>query len=95
MPDTVVKYRKEQKEWYVYAFRFLIANGLRRGECAGIRQEDIENGVLTIRRSINRFGDVTDGKTENAQRRIGLSDIAVRVVEQQRRMKREAGIVSP
>lgn len=93
--DTVIKYRKPRPEWYVHAFRFIIVNGLRRGECAGIREEDICAGVLTIQRSINRLGEITDGKTENAQRRIGLSEISTQIVEQQKRMKRDAGIISP
>lgn len=93
--DTVIKYGKHRPEWYVHAFRFIIVNGLRRGECAGIREEDISAGVLTINRSINRLGEITDGKTENAQRRIGLSEISTQIIEQQKRMKRDAGIISP
>lgn len=93
--DTVVKRGKTRPEWYVHAYRMIVINGLRRGECAGIREEDIENGVLSIRRSINKFGEITEGKTINAQRRIGLSAISITIIEQQRRMKREAGIVSP
>lgn len=93
--DTVIKHGKPRPEWYVHAYRMIVINGLRRGECAGIREEDIDDGVLTIRRSINRFGEITDGKTVNAHRRIGLSSISIAIVEQQRRMKREAGIVSP
>ena len=68
-PDTVFsshRHRKPQPEWYVHAFRFIIVNGLRRGECAGIREEDIHAGVLTIQRSINRLGEITDGKTQIA-----------------------------
>ena len=93
--DTVVKRHKTGPEWFVHAYRFIIINGLRRGECAGIHEEDIEDGVLTLRRSINSFEEITEGKNENAQRRIGLSNIAITIVEQQRRMKREAGIISP
>lgn len=93
--DTVTKWRKQIPEWWVHAYRFIIVNGLRRGECAGIRDEDVQDGVLTIRRSINSLGEITEGKTENAQRRIGLPAIAVQIIEQQRRMKRDAGVVSP
>lgn len=93
--DTVVKWRKTKPEWYVHAYRFIIVNGLRRGECAGIRIDDIQDGVLTIRRSINHLAESTCGKTENAQRRIGLSSIALDIIEAQKKMKRDAGIVSP
>lgn len=93
--DTVVKRGKTIPEWYIHAFRFIIVNGLRRGECAGLRTEDVSDTIITIRRSINLRGEITEGKTVNAQRRIGLSSISASILQDQIRMKKAAGIVSP
>lgn len=93
--DTVIKRGHEGHEWWIHAFRFILACGLRRGECAGIMETDIEENVLVIRRSINPAGEVTEGKTVNAQRRIALSSLAMQIIEDQRAQKRASHIVSP
>lgn len=82
-------------EWYANAYRFIVVNGLRRGEASGIREEDIVGDVLLIRRSINRLQKETGGKNENAPRRIGLSEISLDIIDRQRAQKRMAGYVTP
>lgn len=93
--DTITRYGKPVPCFYIHAWRFLVATGLRRGEMCGIKQADIVDGVLHIRRSVNRKGNVTAGKTENAQRVFPLSNLALRVLDDQRAMLKECGIISP
>lgn len=52
----------------------MVLLGLRRGECCGIKREDIDGDILHIRRSINGFSEVTQGKTKSAKRDIYLPD---------------------
>lgn len=82
--------------WYIHYVRFLLLTGLRPGEALGIRfAEDIANGTLLIRRSINNEGELTDGKNDNAIRQQYLSATARQVILDQRQMLKAAGIVSP
>ena len=94
--DTVVKYNWVRQCFYIYAWRLMILTGLRRGELAGLQWEDLEDGsVLHVRRAINRLGEITDGKTENAQRYVALSHRAVKAIDDQRAMLKREGIISP
>ena len=79
---------------YIYAFRFLVATGLRRGELCGLRNEDVNGNVLTIRRSVNSLNEITTGKNRNARRTIELTPTAMRVLEDQRKMLRRNGLIS-
>ena len=69
-------------DWYINVFRFGVVTGLRTGEILGIRVEDIRNGVLYIRRSINVRNEITDGKTDNARRQIYLNKIARSIIDE-------------
>lgn len=53
-------------------FRVYVLSGFRPGEALGLKKEDInlKNHTITISRSINFYGEITAGKTENAQRTI-------------------------
>ncbi len=81
--------RKLRFEPYVYAFRFEVVTGLRPGEILGLQWEDVHGDYLDIRRSINRNGEVTQGKNENALRRVYLSEQAAVLLEQQRALTAE------
>ena len=63
-------------DWYINIFRFGCVTGLRTGEILGIKTTDIENDVLTIRRSINNRNEITTGKNKNARRQIFLNSYA-------------------
>lgn len=89
------RYGRQVEAHYIYAWRFLVATGLRRGELAGLRVEDIDGRILTIRRSINADGEITEGKNKNARRTIELTDTAMRVLDDQRSMLRRKGLISP
>ena len=69
-------------DWYINVFRFGCVTGLRTGEILGIRTEDIENGILYVRRSINVRNEITTGKTDNARRMIYLNKIARSIIDQ-------------
>ncbi len=93
--DTITVRNKAHKAFYIHAWRLIVILGLRRGELAGIKCSDIdENNVLHIRRSINRLGEITDGKTENAQRDILLPPHALKVIEDQQEMLKSIGIAT-
>lgn len=93
--DTIILRNEEVQDWYIHAYRFIVLTGLRRGELAGIQEEDIQDNVLTIRRSIDKWQKVTAGKTKKAQRRIGLGALSLEVLRLQHEQKKKAGILSP
>jgi integrase len=93
--DSVVLRGKEVKSFYIHAWRFIVVTGLRRGEMAGIRKEDIAGNLLTLRRSVNSLQEVTPGKTKNARRQMVLPAVALRILDEQRAALKSRGIVSP
>lgn len=70
------------EDWYINIFRFGCVTGLRTGEILGIKTTDIQNGVLTISRSINNRNEITDCKNDNARRQIYLNTIARRIINE-------------
>lgn len=93
--DQILKSGRYVRAHYIYAWRFLVVTGLRRGELVGLRREDIKGASLTIQRSINSHLEETYGKNDNARRTIVLSPIAQNILADQRRHLMESGIVSP
>lgn len=87
--DQTFKNKKLRFEPYVYAFRFEVVTGLRPGELVGLQWEDLGVDYLDIKRSINRNGETTLGKNENAVRRVYLSDQAIELLELQRSLTGE------
>lgn len=92
--DTISHYNRQYDCFYIHAWRFIVLLGLRRGELAGIKHEDIKDGILHIRRSINSLGEITKGKTENANRTILLPDTALKVLQDQAAMLKKYGIAT-
>lgn len=82
----------QKKCFYIYAFRFLILTGLRRGELCGLKKSDINGDTLTISRSINTYGEVTHGKTDNARRSFVLTPSMLQVLEDQRKYHESIGL---
>lgn len=93
--DSITHYNKPQECFYIYAFRLIVILGLRRGELCGLRSADLKKNILHIQRSINSINEITTGKNENANRYIALPQRAQRVLEDQKRMLKRYGIVSP
>ena len=69
--------------WYERALMLEVLTGLRPGEVLGLKRADYKNGVLTIRRSLNDRGEVTQGKNKNAQRVINCPDEVRDLISQQ------------
>ena len=82
--STIKKSGRIVTAHYIHAWRFLVLTGLRRGELCGLRNEDITDTSVTIRRSINAMGEETHGKNDNARRTFALSPLAKRVLADQR-----------
>lgn len=94
--DTVLDcYKREQPAFYIHAWRFLLVTGLRRGELCGLKNADIENNILHVKRSVNRFDEVTSGKTEAANRFMVLPQQAIKILADQSKMLKEHGVISP
>jgi len=64
-----------EKNYYAL-FLCGLHTGMRSGEICGLKWEDVDGAgkFVEVRRSINRFGDVSTVKTKNGRRRIDLSD---------------------
>lgn len=92
---TYIKYGKPHTAHYIHAWRFMVATGLRRGELCGLRNDDISGNILSIHRSINNENEITCGKNRNARRTIELTQTAMRILDDQRAMLRQIGIISP
>lgn len=81
---------------YINAWRFQVLTGLRPGEVYALMQDDITpDGMITVRRSVNVRGIVTDGKNRNARRTFLLSEAARDVLREQAEYLRRRGIITP
>lgn len=81
--DTTCLKDVETKEIYVNAFRFETATGLRPGEVIGLEKSDIKGDTVCLRRSINRDGEETNGKNDNARRNFVLTPLALDILKNQ------------
>ena len=82
-PDDIARlFDGPANDWYINIFRFALVTGLRTGEVLGIQSGDIKNNVLTINRAINCRNQITEGKNQNARRRIYLNKIARRIISE-------------
>lgn len=92
--DTEVSRGVERPCFYIHAFRLLVLTGMRRGELCGLTWKDYKDNALIVRQAINRHQEITEGKTENAQRRIPLTERSVAVLDEQLAMLKRNGIKS-
>lgn len=93
--DTINHWGRCEHSFFIHAWRFIVLTGLRRGELCGLRNEDIVDGVVTIRRSVNAQQEITAGKNDNARRTFLLSDAAKFELQEQKKMLNALGILSP
>lgn len=83
---------------FVRAYRFQVAAGLRPGELIGLCWRDIvgyqgaatnwqqlSGSLITIRRSVNIYGEVTKGKNQNARRSFVMFPLLAQILEEQHR----------
>lgn len=88
-------YGKPVKDWYVYAYRFAVATGLRPGEVCALEWRNVaENGILTVEASYNSQLEMTNGKNENAHRTIAMNAEAKHAITDQKEMLKSVGIIS-
>lgn len=100
--DLVILFSKDRTthryqeifDHYIYVYRFMTLTGLRPGEAIGLKYSDIKNEVVTIKRSINYYGEETQGKNKSARRPFKLSDMAKEVLKQQDNYLKSLGIKS-
>ena len=69
--------------WYLNAYKMFVLTGIRLGELIALTKKDCNNGTISIVKSINRFGELTKGKTRNAKRNFLLLAAADAVVQEQ------------
>jgi len=94
-PDDIRKMWQDNNSVYINLFRIAVLTGLRPGELVGLKWSDINDSRLHVQRSINNKGKITPGKNENATRTIWLGKYELDVLEDQRKLLKKRGIISP
>jgi integrase len=92
--DYINHFGKQEQSHYIYAWRLMALTGLRRGELCGLQNDDIKDGVLYVRRAINKENEITNGKTKNAIRYMVLPDMAKELIAKQKKLLIKKGIIS-
>lgn len=93
--DETLHYGKPIKDIYIHAYRFQVLTGLRPGELFGLRWDDIRGDLVSVRRSLNEFGEITRGKNDNALRTFELPAQAVAELQAQKTMLADLKLISP
>lgn len=81
--DTTILRGERCFDRYIYAYRFAVATGLRPGELRALTRKNLKGYTLYIDGSINIFNELTQGKNENANRTVYLSQMAYDIIHQQ------------
>lgn len=92
--DTYERYGKRELCPFIHLYRFYALTGARVGEMLPRFKNDVKDGVLTITSAINFKDELTRGKNENARRTITLGELALNVLDDQRKMEQQLGITS-
>lgn len=79
-PADIARLFEPSDLWFHPAFCVMLLCGLRPGECLGLQESDIKNGVLYINRAINDERQITEGKNKNARRVIPLPPLARQII---------------
>lgn len=93
--DVTTWHCKERTDWFIHAYRFAVYTGLRPGELLGLERQDVNGPKVTVRRSCNVRGEVTQGKNSNARRTIQIPPQAEAELAAQAEMLKKGGIISP
>lgn len=95
-PDDVKLFlNDESDEWWFYCWQLQLVTGLRPGEALGLQLNDVRDGLITVRRSINSKNEITQGKNKNAVRTIVQSDLATSIIDNQIKRLSANGIDLP
>lgn len=73
--DDARRLLEESDLWYHPLFCFLLLTGMRPGEALGLQVDDVKGSIVTIKRSVNAYGQITEGKNENARRVIPIGNM--------------------
>ncbi len=78
----------------ILLFRTYVLSGFRPGEALGLQKQDISfaDKTITLGRSVNFYGEITKGKTDNARRTICMAPQLESVIRSQ--LLRTEGIKS-
>lgn len=87
--DTTAYKGRAVRDDFINAYRFQVLTGLRPGELIGLRWADIHGQTVNVARSINIDGEETQGKNQNAARSFVMSEMARRVLDDQRQQTGE------
>jgi len=94
--STTIWRGKRIEDKFIHAYRFELLTGMRPGELIGLHKDgDINNDRVSINRSINIHGEITEGKNDNAIRTYTLDRHALRVLDDQMQMLVQLGWISP
>lgn len=74
--DTTILYGKRQFDSFVHAYRYEVLTGIRPGELIGLQHKNIKGSKIELRRSVNRYNEITEGKNQNAIRNYVMSEMA-------------------
>lgn len=85
----------ETDDFFIHAYRFAVLTGIRPGELIALENKNINGNRVVIKNSINDYGELTDGKNDNARRVFVLNSLEQQVLSDQREMLRKAGCISP
>ena len=88
--DTTILRGERCFDDYIYAYRFAVSTGLRPGELRAITRKNLKGYTLYIDSSINVHNEVTQGKNENSNRPVYLSQTAYDIIHQQMELKPDA-----
>lgn len=91
---TIIHYGKQKQAHWIYAWRFYIATGLRRGELAGLMWDDIAQNTISIKRSINTENEITHGKNDNARRTFAITATMRQILNDQAAYLESIGVQS-
>jgi integrase len=102
-PDDIIKlfssnktidHKKIIEEFFIYAFRYQVVCGHRPGEIFGLMKADKKGNILRCNRAINVYGDVTNGKNNNARRTYEIPSIGIDILKAQELMLKKLDIKS-
>lgn len=82
------------EDYYVNAYRWLLATGMRPGEMIARTKADVRDDYLYITSARNTSGEITRGKNRNANRKIKLTPLAKGILADQAEAEKRFGITS-